>query len=29
VFVQLVFPALAEAEKDPSRTRGGFGSTGR
>jgi dUTP pyrophosphatase len=30
VFVRLEFPALAEAEReDPSRTRGGFGSTGR
>jgi dUTP pyrophosphatase len=29
VFVRLEFPALAEAEdRDPSRTRGGFGSTG-
>jgi dUTP pyrophosphatase len=30
VFVRLAFPTLAEAEReDPSRTRGGFGSTGR
>ena len=30
VFVRLEFPALSEAEReDPSRTRGGFGSTGR
>jgi dUTP pyrophosphatase len=30
VFVRLECPALAEAEReDPSRTRGGFGSTGR
>ena len=30
VFVRLEFPAVTEAEReDPSRTRGGFGSTGR
>jgi len=30
VFVRLAFPTLSEVEReDPSRTRGGFGSTGR
>lgn len=29
VFARLAFPALTEADGDPSRTRGGFGSTGR
>lgn len=29
VFVRLEFPALAEGAGDASRTRGGFGSTGR